>query len=56
MGSLKLLIETITGLPLSQRPWNNSDIHSLIRYANNKAIADNLQQSHIFGPQGGCKL
>jgi [ribosomal protein S5]-alanine N-acetyltransferase len=43
MGSLKILIDTIPGLPLSLRPWNNSDIPSLLRYANNKAIADNLR-------------
>ena len=48
MGSLKLLIDTIPGLPLSLRPWNNSDIHSLVRYASNKAIADNLRDAFPY--------
>ena len=48
MGSLKLVIDTIPGIPVSLRPWNNSDIHSLVRYANNKAIADNLRDAFPF--------
>ncbi|MEI8006235.1 MAG: GNAT family protein [Bacteroidota bacterium] len=50
MGSIKILIDTIQGLPLSLRPWNNSDIPSLLRYANNKAVADNLRDgfSHPY--------
>jgi len=47
-GSLKLAISTIPGMSLSLRPWNNSDVHSLVKYANNKAIADNLRDAFPF--------
>ncbi|MCX6286575.1 MAG: GNAT family protein [Bacteroidetes bacterium] len=47
-GSLKLCIDSIPGIPVSLRPWNNSDVHSLIKYANNKAIAGNLRDAFPF--------
>ena len=47
-GSLKLTVDSIPGMPVSLRPWNNSDVHSLMKYANNKAIADNLRDAFPY--------
>ena len=44
-GSVKLVIDAIAGLPLTLRPWNNSDLNSLLKYADNKAIANNLRDA-----------
>lgn len=47
-GSLKFIIDTVPGMILSLRPWNNSDANSLVKYANNKAIADNLRDGFPY--------
>ncbi|MCX6283901.1 MAG: GNAT family protein [Bacteroidetes bacterium] len=47
-GSLKLSVNSIPGVFVSLRPWNNSDVHSLMKYANNKAIADNLRDAFPY--------
>jgi len=46
--SLKLSVDSIPRMPVSLRPWNNSDLHSLIKYANNKAIASNLRDAFPY--------
>lgn len=43
--SLKLVIDTVPGMTLSLRPWNNSDAAALVRYADNEAIASNLRDA-----------
>jgi len=47
-GSVKLIIDTVPGMTLSLRPWNNSDAGSIVKYANNKAIADNLRDGFPY--------
>lgn len=47
-GSLRISIDTIPGLPVSLRVWNNSDLPALLKYANNKAIAGNLRDAFPF--------
>lgn len=42
-GDLKIEAGNAGGLAVSLRPWRRADIGSLVKYANNKAIADNLR-------------